>query len=853
MSYVGYIWLLLCYAQYARSSLTDEYEVYSTFITSRRDMFLPIEIGIDKFSGCTCRGTRDRRHIVCFGGYACKVFPKMKCQSEALRVRTTIISSINENELDSLFYLKTLEIEANHHLTFLKAGIFKNLTNLEQLSISYNTQLKSIDENLFIGLNKLKNLTMVNNGFTNLLDLTVSLQPKFLPSLRRLDLSENIFDSISLDAFSHMKGTGLNSLKISLCQIENIHPRSFLPLKKLQELIIGENDIRDTSTIECFLREMTDNNINLLYLDISSMGFKTKFLPKKLLHAISESTIKRLKLTQNKFEMISDSSFPKMEKIEVLDLRKVFAVSIGPNAFDPEKFPNLKALFLSGNYLPGIHSKHLSAQLKLLDISYNSGNPSSPVYFEIARGTFVESGNLQVLNLSYNRIKAISDYTFKGLHQLKVLNMENGTIFHIGPGTFLATQKLEILNLANNPITLSENLTSDQFQGLNALKVLILSNCGIRYLYNDNNMFDVMPNITHLILKNNLIMNIEDKTFEHLKNLNVLDLSGNLLIAWWTPIFLSSGIKPQKLLLGNNKITHFSVGMLKDMNYLLSNGSEFEMDLMDNVFICDCSSMFTAYMWLETNGSAVLKEYFKNSDFQCSSPDLWKNNRVVEYFVSIKSLQCVAYERISNVMVLIWTLPSFIVIIAILVSSFMIYKYRYYIRYWIFLAKIALGRTLRPWSGEKRICIHKEHKYDAFVSYCNDDRELVLKIISQLETKPPHFRLCIFERDFEIGSFISDSIMSGINDSKFVVLIISNNFAKSHWCRWETQLAEYHRFFLEDGSCCDPLVLIRVGDLEQKYLTPTLKYLLNTKIYLEWNPESDEFWTKFRRLLSKDK
>lgn len=773
-------------------------------------------------------------------------------KSEALRVRTTVINMIQASEIDKLNYLKILEIEANHELVYLEPGIFRNLSNLEQLSISYNTRLRTIDEKLFIGLKKLRNLTMVNNGFINIADITITLQPKYLPSLRRVDLSENIFGSISKNAFTIMEGTELNSLKIALCQIDLIDVNSFLPLKKLKELHIGQNDL-DSITIEKFIIKMTERGINLVHLDLSSMGFK-KYLPRMLLSAIANSTIKRLILAQNKFETIIDDSFPIMPNIELLDLRKVSTVSIGPNAFNPEKFPNLIALLLGGNNLPGIHAKHLSTQLKLLDISHNPGNPSSPVYFEITKDTFLESRHLQVLNLSHNRIKSIFDYTFRGLNELKILSLENGTLFHIGPGTFMSTKNLHMLNLANNPLMANENLTKTQFEGLDSLEILILSKCGIKDIYEDNNMFEAMPNITHLMLNDNQLIYLREDIFVPLKNLEVLDLSGNLLIAWWKPLFATHGIQPKQILVGNNKITHFSLGMLQDMDYLLQNNKEMlSLELMDNVFVCDCNNMYIAYTWLQVNGSVILKEYFENSNFQCSAPDMWEKRKIADYFVSIQNIECVMYEKISNLMLLVWTLPSLFIIVFLLVTIVMIYRYRIYIRYWLFLAKVALGRTFIRKSLRANINTNKIHKYDAFVSYCNEDRDFVLEIVSELEMKPPYLKLCIYERDFEIGSFISESIMSSINDSRYILLIISNNFAKSQWCRWETQLAEYHRLFLSDGSYWDPLVLVRIGEVESKYMTPTLKYLMKTKIYLAWSDQGEMFWAKLRKVLAKDR
>lgn len=771
-----------------------------------------------------------------------------------LRVRTSVIREIVKGHLDRYHYLTVLDIEANYQLKYIEAGAFRNLTKLKHLSISYNTGLRTISQNLFEGLVNLRNLTLVNNGFKNVNDLTAAFRPSILPSLKSLDLSENQFGSIPKDTFEVMKGTLLKKLDLNLCSLDYVHPESFLPLRMLQELNIGENELNVT-LIGDFLVNIYNSGINLIQLDLCGMGFRKK-PPRLLLDIIAGSSIKKLILAQNQFETISDDIFPEMPNIELLDLRQVLALNIGSFAFDPIKFPNLKILLLGGNNFAGIHQKHFSNQLLLLDLSNSKSNSAALAYFEIDRDTFIHTTELIVLNLSFNRIKAIFEYTFRGLGKLRILSLENGTLFHIGAGTFRPTRSLEMLNLANNPLTATQNLTSAQFEGLNALKVLILTNCGIRRFNDDDNIFEMMPNLTHLILRNNQLYSISAETLKPLKNLHVLDLSENLLLAWWKPLFFASGVKPYQLLLTNNKISHFSLSMIQDISYLLETSDNYstQINLMENVFICDCHSMYTTYLWLEVNGSKVLKEYFASSNFKCSSPDLWEDSRVADYLKSVKSLHCLMYEKISNVMVIVWTAPSLITIIMLLAVIIAFYKYRIYIRYWIFLAKLALGRKfIRNTLKAENVGV-KRYQYDAFVSYCYEDRDFVLEMISHVETCPPYLKLCISERDFEVGSFISEAILTSINDSRFVILLISNNFAKSQWCRWETQLAEYHRLFLEDGTTYDPLILLRIGDVNNKYLTPTLKYLLKTKIYLTWDENNSEaFWKKLRHVLSKNK
>ncbi|XP_059054726.1 toll-like receptor 4 [Achroia grisella] len=858
MVFASYLWLLLCYAQNARSNLIDENveELSNRFLGQEgpQSLSLPIHLGVEPTSGCLCRATYNRKTVVCFGNYDCKKFPRFMMKSDLLKVRTTSIRYIHVGDLDAFYYLKILDIEANHQLTYIEPGSFRNLSNLEHLSISYNTALRVIGNKTFEGLTNLRNLTLVNNNFNNIRLLTPAFTPSILPLLKSLDLSKNNLEEIPENAFHPMRGTLLQKLDICLCRLDFIHPNSFLPLTQLKKLHIGENDL-DPALIGNFLTNMSKSNINLTYLDLSAMGFR-KNPPKELMNIIAHTTIKMLILAQNQFEIIPDDAFPEMVNIELLDLRKVFAISIGPNTFEPRKFPNLKILLLGGNNLPGVHRKPLSGQLLLLDLSNNKGNSENPMYYEIDKDTFQDTKSLKILNIGFNMIKSIYDYTFRGLDNLKMLDMENGTLYYIGPGTFKSTRHLQILNLANNPLNVNENnFTSAQFEGLNELKVLILSNCGIKNFNDDDNIFEMMPRLLHLILRNNQLYFISAETLKPLKFLQVLDLSGNLLISWWKPLFLTAGVKPLQLYLTNNKISHFTVSMIQDISYLLEDrhNQSVKIDFMDNVFTCDCSTMYETALWLELNGSIALKHYFSNAKFQCSSPDVWEYKKVSDYMASMKKLQCSVYNKISNVMVFIWTAPSLVTLTLLAVIVTTLYKYRIYIRYWLFLAKIALGRKFIRSSLKAGKNAPKKYKYDAFVSYSNEDRAFISEIISHLEENPPYLKLCIYERDFEIGSFISESVLSSINESKYVVLLISNSFARSQWCRWETQLAEYHRIFLEDGTTYDPLVLIKIGEIESKYLTTTLKFLMKTKIYHQWDENNkEEFWTKLRNVLIKE-
>ncbi|XP_074602735.1 uncharacterized protein LOC141856348 isoform X2 [Brevipalpus obovatus] len=182
------------------------------------------------------------------------------------------------------------------------------------------------------------------------------------------------------------------------------------------------------------------------------------------------------------------------------------------------------------------------------------------------------------------------------------------------------------------------------------------------------------------------------------------------------------------------------------------------------------------------------------------------------------------------------------------------------------------------------------YQYDAFVSYNVNDSDWVFnKLLPNLEELPAespvntshnnnnnnnnnqhqqqpskgqdgghpncanrsHIKLCVYDRDFIAGRPISECITESIKNSRKVILVISNNFARSPWCRFETDLA--HSTLMDQNR--EGLILIKLeemsGEIVEK-IAPQIHFLLKTRIYLSWSSdqrEQDIFWRKLRRAL----
>ena len=83
-------------------------------------------------------------------------------------------------------------------------------------------------------------------------------------------------------------------------------------------------------------------------------------------------------------------------------------------------------------------------------------------------------------------------------------------------------------------------------------------------------------------------------------------------------------------------------------------------------------------------------------------------------------------------------------------------------------------------------------------------------------------------------------------------MIISQNFISSQWCLWELHLAQHS--LIEEKR--DGIILIVVEKVKLSDLPPTLRFLMKTRIYLEWETrptKKDLFWARLRSALAYTK
>nr|WNA22122.1 Toll-like receptor 7 [Altica viridicyanea] len=800
-------------------------------------------LGVDD-GGCYCRRDPDiEGGTLCYGKGTCTQLPiKLNLTTHVVTIKNTHISRIEKGSFSNLKYTIVLKIEGNNDLTYIASGVFKeNLEKLENLTISGNPNLKTLSKDTFDGLINLECLFLARNGFTKIYDIASALSPTILPKLAFLSLKDNNFIKILEHDFSPMKNTSLKALDLSLCGLKSIHPNFLSPFYNLNMLIIGENPF-SIFVIVKVLQKLV-NKVPLYILNLSSAGLTNDKL-KELLPVVAKSNISELNLDKNPIYTIQSQTFPHMPNLITLRLGDCSISSIADDAF--QNLTNLKYLKLNENQFSKVPKGALLPHLLELDLRHRSEPMTN--YYTFDKGTFLQMKNLKCLNLKSNNIAHLFNYSLLGLNNLRYLNLGYCSLYQIPNRTFALLNELVYLNLESNQFTYNHELFQETFEGLFSIKILLLGRNFLSFSEHAN-PFSNLTTLRILSLAHNSIEVIPKSLFSNLINLERIDLSHNYIKVWSERIFITNR-NLQTVLITYNNINSFNPVVLDDFSNLTT------LALGYNAFTCDCQiyKVFTDY--ITKNNESKIYSVLQKGNLTCLityNSNNQTNGKLLEYFDKVRNnlIDC------DKTIALFLPLALFLLLIFSL-SLFLIYLYRWHIRLWILLFKLYLVRHgIITYKQSEKPDI--SYEYDAFISYSNEDRHFVKGLVSMLEDYSPFLKLCVYERDFQAGTLIADSILTCITKSRKIVLVVSDNYAKSHWCRWESQIAENHRLFFQNsdgGPADDSLVVIKLGPVNKSHMTPMLKYLMKTRIYLSWcaDPKKQKvFWHKLRAILATSK
>ncbi|XP_055532715.1 toll-like receptor Tollo isoform X2 [Wyeomyia smithii] len=416
--------------------------------------------------------------------------------------------------------------------------------------------------------------------------------------------------------------------------------------------------------------------------------------------------------------------------------------------------------------------------------------------------------------LDGNNFRSLSSHAFLGRKKLKILFLNNSNVEVISNRTFYGLKELEILQLDHNQIS---ELNGFEFVGLDRLK--------------------------ELLLQYNRITSIANHSFDHLHNLKILRLDHNRIVEfnmWHLPKQLTD------LRLAANPWSCDCEYVEKMREYLkMFDFVKDKLKIKCTVTILPGNETAPAIGGPAVNGSslpatvtgqqpvAVVSRGAIPLELAGGDGAVPLDNIINGNLTSRKTV--LSPPPIEGyIPLLVAALCGFS---AIIILTLIVFVFRQEMRVW-FHSRFGVRLFYRNTDMDKN---ERDKLFDAFVSYSSKDEAFVAEELApMLENGDPSYKLCLHYRDFPVGAYIADTIVQAVESSRRTIMVLSENFIKSEWCRFEFKSA--HHQVLRDRR--RRLIVILLGEVPQKDLDPDIRLYLKTNTYLQWGDKL--FWEKLR-------
>uniref|UniRef100_UPI00358F94E1 toll-like receptor 2 n=2 Tax=Myxine glutinosa TaxID=7769 RepID=UPI00358F94E1 len=758
-------------------------------------------------------------------------------------------------------YLQSVTADLPTNITFLDlssnllrrlvAGALRGLPNLLNLDLHYN-MIEQIHPQVFFDVPQLHILDLFYNRLKTI--PVAALAP--LHNLVSLNLSDNLYPTISLEPGLEDTLQGLHSLWLGGPRVMKLNSQDLVPLKL-------------TAIVEFTIK----TGLGFSWCDEGAMA------PLATLSPLESLT---LDMDFGACPQCLSRIFQDLSGITIgtLKMRRTFAIRpyMGPlDVFAGLHKVQLSSLILyRGKYtdrlvdqvLRNIQNTSLETlELSKIDFAYSENGMTNStwltgdlplkmlVFHDISNPDVLRYNkkfdwyqNLDVLvinNVNFNIVPCEAWYNADRLSKIDLSgNRLQDQMFYNGIcSKHRNVTKLKTVVIENNELTSLEIMAKFTMQW-QSLETVVLSHNRFSGAVNGHRKCEWSQSITHIDLQSNplsrdvfkclpttlryLDMSHSGLEYLHLAyfkaatKLEHLFLSGNKIK------FLPSGWQAPSLLqlaVDDNAFGLINPGTFKEMPHLQS------LQAGGNPYHCNCD-MWAFLQEVMTRSEIKLLGWPHN--YTCYHPQPQRGTDLAKFRPG--RLQC-------DVALLVGIAVAITTVVVVTLMALC----------WKFDVPWYLRTTWNMLDSRRRKArkndVGRQFHYDAFISYSNSDASWVYdELLPRIETR---HCICVHERDFTPGCWIIDNIMNSLENSRKVLFVVSRSFVNSQWCNFELYFAHQ----CSPGNAFNDLVLLLKERIDTESLPHRfckLRKLLSRRTYLEWPTEKSKqmlFWQQLKNLL----
>ena len=272
--------------------------------------------------------------------------------------------------------------------------------------------------------------------------------------------------------------------------------------------------------------------------------------------------ITTLDLSDNHIRTVPLDTFHKMKELKELFLQDNEIESFQVGTFHSQANHNLQVLDLSFNRIRRIeYDMFRFENLRVLHLDDNQIE-------QVDSKSFVDMGSLNYLSLEGNRISRLADETFQNLHNLKFLNLAFNRLTEVNFDALDYVGSLSFLNLdlSHNKLERLASNKSSNYQTNSNIRVVLLNHNSISEI--QPGFFDPVNTVVKILdLSHNDLSEVTVDGLGGLRRLKSLDLSSNRI-----ETFMSSTLEESRELLqlnlSHNLLSEIGAGCLHRQHHL---------------------------------------------------------------------------------------------------------------------------------------------------------------------------------------------------------------------------------------------------------------------------------------------